>query len=267
MKSKTALLHLPLLVLPLAALGCGSEDPSSEGSAQAALGAGLLPDLRSVIPLQVQLVNKQQTEKLRFSNGVANVGAGTLQLRPGDVNAGGARQEAVQQLLDADGNVTEEVVVSNYDYHPSHKHFHIDAVAEYSVYAGSPTGVLVAEKSRKVTYCLVDWYKLESNSPDNQRRFSDCSAGTQGISPGWVDQYHHSLPDQDLDITGLPAGTYYLVTVANPTGVFLESDLTNNTAWVSFELTRDSSGNPKLRVTGNSPCDTPGLCGVGAPNR
>ena len=34
--------------------------------------------------------------------------------------------------------------------------------------------------------------------------------------------------------------------VANPDGMFIEKDPTNNSAWVMFELTRDSEGNAKI---------------------
>ena len=44
--------------------------------------AGLLPDLRTVVPQHLQLVNAQQREKLRFSNGIANTGPGPWALRP-----------------------------------------------------------------------------------------------------------------------------------------------------------------------------------------
>jgi hypothetical protein len=89
----------------------------------------------------------------------------------------------------------------------------------------------------------------------------------QGISPGWVDQYHQSLEGQKLDITSAEPGRYYLVSTANYAGTYLEANYTNNTAWQAFDLTRDSSGNPKIALAGHSPCETPGLCGIGAPNR
>ena len=43
---------------------------------------GLRPDLRTVVPLHLQIVNSHQREILRFSNGIANTGAGNLQMRP-----------------------------------------------------------------------------------------------------------------------------------------------------------------------------------------
>src|SRR5688572_18234555 len=46
------------------------------------VGAGLLPDMRTVVPAHLNLVNEHQTDILRFSNGVANTGAGPWALRP-----------------------------------------------------------------------------------------------------------------------------------------------------------------------------------------
>jgi hypothetical protein len=94
-----------------------------------------------------------------------------------------------------------------------------------------------------------------------------CETSDQGISPGYVDQYHQSIDGQQLDITGAPPGIYYLLSIANPLGLFVETDLGNNAAWVSFELTRASRGAPKIRVIAHSPCDTPGMCGQQWTNR
>ena len=119
-----------------------------------------------------------------------------------------------------------------------------------------------------MTFCLIDWYALEGNSPTSEREFWDCANSYQGISVGWVDQYHQSVEGQQLDLTGVPNGSdYYLVSTANYAGTFLEKDTTNNRAWVKFRLYQDSNGNRKIEVLDHSQCESPGLCGEGAPNR
>src|SRR5919106_3331203 len=40
------------------------------------------PDLRTVVPTHLQLVNEHQQETLRFSNGIANTGPGPWAMRP-----------------------------------------------------------------------------------------------------------------------------------------------------------------------------------------
>lgn len=228
----------------------------------------LLPDLQTVIPLQLQVVNKQQREILRFSNGVANTGDGPWQMRPEfPATDPTLPQKAIQQIVGSDGSIVSEHVVSEFQFHPEHNHWHINAIALFEIRAGSPTGPVVGENTLKTTFCLIDWYKMEGPSKTPDRVFFDCDGELQGVSPGWVDQYHQATPGQQLDITGVPPGLYYLVSTAGPDGNFIEKDTSNNTAWVGFKLSRDSKGNAKIAIVDQSPCDTPALCGVGAPNR
>ena len=250
--------------------------------------AGLLPDLRTVVPTHLNLVNEHQTDILRFSNGIANTGAGPWALRPEpsieEAQATNAQTvSAVQEIRDSGAyykcgeqpkqvtacyNVVSESVAGTFDYHPAHNHWHINHVALFEVRQGSPTGPVVGGNSIKTTFCLIDWYKLEDNSPAAERVFFDCYSSFQGISAGWVDQYHQATSGQQVDLTTVPDGNdYYLVSTANYAGIFNEVDKTNNTAWVKFSLTSDSKGNRKVTVTDHSPCDTPGLCGEHSTNR
>jgi len=227
-------------------------------------GGGLYPDLQTVVPLHLSMMNQQQRDILRFSNGIANTGDGPWALRP-DFQP--TVTNAIQEIRNASGSVVREELVSAYEYHPEHNHWHIGDIALFEVRKGSPTGPVVGGNSVKVTFCLIDWYTLEGNANSKSREFFDCATSYQGISVGWVDQYHQATDGQQLDLTGVPeADDYYLVSTANYAGVFLEKDYSNNTAWVKFRLYRDSNGNRKVEVTGNSPC-TNGLCGENAPNR
>jgi len=233
-----------------------------------ALGPELKPDLRTIVPTQIQLVNDHQREMLRFSNGIANTGIGFWQMRPEfpTFNSTDQTQKAFQMLLDKDGNLVREVPIGEFAYHPAHHHWHVADVADFVVRAGSPTGQIVGH-TVKSSFCLLDVFKLDDNSPTKERTYWYCLGGYQGISPGWADEYHQSLEGQDVDITGIPLGTYYLVSKVNPDGIFVEDNLNNNQAWTEFKLTRDSNGNPKIDVTGHSQCDSPSLCGNHPTNR
>ena len=57
------------------------------------------------------------------------------------------------------------------------------------------------------------------------------------------------------------------MSTANFANEYRESELRNNTEWVRFQLSQDSSGNRKVTVTGHSPCETEAMCGIGVPNR
>jgi hypothetical protein len=256
-------------------VGQGGKTPAPEG---------LLPDMQTVVPRHLQLVNQQQRELLRFANGIANTGAGPWAMRPDPPVAEATNTTtAVQEFRDKSTfykcgeqpkqvtecyNVVSERPAGTFEFHPAHNHWHIGDVALFEVRKGSPTGPVVGGNSIKTTFCLIDWYKLEGNSSTPERIFFDCETSYQGISPGWVDQYHQSLDGQELDLTGIPnAKDYYLVSTANYAQRFVESNYSNNTAWVKFTLSGESGGNRKVTVTAHSACATPGLCGDNAPNR
>lgn len=245
---------------------------------------GVYPDLRAVVPQHVQLVNQQQREWLRFSNGIANTGAGPWALRPEpppstandvvsavqEIRTSGAFYRCGTQPKQVSEcyNVASETVTGTYVFHPTHNHWHLGSVALFEVRKGSPTGPLVGGLSNKTSFCLIDLYKLDGNSPTSERVFWDCYTSYQGVSAGWVDQYHQATDGQELDITGIPNATdYYLVSTTNPDGLYLESDGSNNSAWVRFTLSTDSNGNRKITVTAHSPCDSPGMCGEVSANR
>ena len=121
--------------------------------------AALYPDLRTVVPTHLNLVNQQQNEYLRFSNGIANTGAGPWALRP-DPPLSDAVDEvsAVQEFRDSGAlykcgeqpkqvtdcyNVVSEHLGGVFEFHPAHNHWHIGDVALFEVRKGSPTGPIV----------------------------------------------------------------------------------------------------------------------------
>ena len=243
----------------------------------------LLPDLMTIVPKHIKLHNKQQQEILRFTNGIANIGNGLWWVEPLFPTEGLAEdqtQKAVQVFasdatvvdevpLAVGPNVTGKCLKGEFEFHPTHNHWHMTDVARYKICdqasfdaayaAGTPDACNhYGRAATKVTFCLIDWYKLADNSTnsDPTRNFFDCETSFQGVSPGWVDQYHHSLDDQDLIITDIPVGDYVLVTTANHNGVYEETDPSNNTSWTNLSVSRESNGNPKITVTGNACDDT-----------
>ena len=69
------------------------------------LNGGLIPDLQTVVPQHLQLVNDHQNEVLRLSNGIANTGDGVWQMVPVIPADKNSPQKANQQFLDANGNI------------------------------------------------------------------------------------------------------------------------------------------------------------------
>jgi Lysyl oxidase len=257
-----AFAFIPVLALASGAIG-GKTPPA---------GTGLLPDLQTAVPHHFTVQNQQQRETLRFSNLIGNDGAGDLRLHP-ESNPVTGITTGFQDLLDASGNVVSSQPVSEFVFHPQHNHWHITEVALFEIRVGLDNGTggrygaVFANQSIKTTFCLIDWIQLEGNSPTGDRNYFECAPDAlQGISAGWGDQYHHALEGQELEITGAKPGVYYLVSIANPQGNFIETDKTNNTAWTSFKLTRDSNGNAKIAEISHSPCSG-WQCGEDLQNR
>src|SRR5688500_18300136 len=183
-------------------------------------GTALYPDLRTVVPAHLNLVNQQQNEYLRFSNGIANTGAGPWALRPDPpISQATTTVSAVQEIRDSGAlyrcgeqpkqvtacyTVVSERVAGRFEFHPAHNHWHIGDVALFEVRKGAPTGSVVGGNAVKTTFCLLDSYTLDGNAPTAERVFWDCYTSLQGISTGWVDQYHHATEGQQLDLTGVP---------------------------------------------------------------
>jgi hypothetical protein len=258
-------MRFPVCAIALIAL---SAAPSRSTFAQAKY-----PDLLTVVPTQLNLVNSHGRELLRFSNGIANLGDGPWRMRPEFPLTSFEPQKAIQEILDSrdsSGSVVHAAEVSEFEFHPDHNHWHIGGVALYEFRASISGGLLpigsadigaVAVNDRgnaqsiKTTFCLIDWVRYGGNSNNGSsttRFYWDCFGDYQGISVGWVDQYHHGTPGQLVDVTGLPSGRYYLVSTCNPDANFLELSTANNRAWVAVTLSRDSKGNPKITVRADS---------------
>lgn len=250
----------------------------------------LLPDVTPGVPKHLNIHNQQQQEVLRFTNVWANIGPGTLEYEPlfPDPDAEeGTTQDAFQNLYDDEGNfgLTDQTVwhetVSQFIFHDTHNHWHIDDIGEFSVrlpdtnnsdipgeIATLGTGEETA--SIKVGFCITNVYKYNGDeSPTSQRIYWDCEVGLQGIQPGWVDQYHQSVEGNEIDITDLPNGTYFLVHEWNPENTFVDGDNSNDQSWVKFDLTQNNNGNGNRKITiidefapeCQADGSTPGICG------
>ncbi len=239
--------------------------------------AGWLPDIRATALTHLQIQNSQQREMLRFSNAIANTGANNWQVRRGSLISDpqqiayalslGLNPDELaatgQELLNDQGQIAAVIADAGLsEYHPEHLHFHIGETASFGVerlnQSNGTWDPITGLEVVKTTFCLIDVNQIQQvpgsdpdhyeviKSPANANVYNDCYADVQGIQDGWVDRYNHSLQGQEVDVTGLEAGTYRIISTVNPSGWFLESNYSNNVSWTAFDLSRDSNGNPKL---------------------
>ena len=237
----------------------------------------LLPDITPGVPKHLHIHNQQQSEFLRFTNVWANVGEGALEFEEGLVV--GTQQQALQNLYDDEEsfgippNTVWSEVAGDFIFHPTHNHWHIDDVGEFSVRIddnGSPGTIAPGADSLKIGFCIVDVFRYdeEKSSPRSEKIYWDCETELQWIQPGWADQYHQSVEGNAVDISNLVDGTYFLVHKWNPLDLFVDADDSNNESWAKFTL-EQSNGNGNRKITileefapeCQADGSTPGICG------
>ena len=260
------------LVLVAAALavsgeGGGTEDDSSSSSATPSASptstttpspsptphpyAGmLLPNMRSLNAFGLQIERTGNGRLLRFAAALANLGPGPLLLLPRPSGDGcGRRQHPAFQRVYRDAGLDERyrlgrdrvagrrLEVGCMVRHPTHDHWHFDAMARYSLRLAGTDEPLVARN--KVSFCLRDNRRVPG-SPRVVRRehFGDCTRRTrQGISPGWVDVYSADLDGQSLRLPRRVDGRQLCLDLeADPREVLTETDETDNSATIGIRI-------------------------------
>jgi hypothetical protein len=222
--------------------GAASPTPTPPASTDATLYA---PDVRAVAPRRPILVTQNGRRVLRFDNLIPNVGQGPFQVRA--YNQDGVTR-AYQEILDPAGQVVATKYIGAFEFHPSHNHFHLADVALYQLRANSPTGTLMRQ-GYKVSFCLMDSQRYLSNAPAS--RYGGCNQIMQGIQRGWGDMYDRTLPGQEFDVTGYPAGNYYIVTLTDPTNKFVDPNRSNEVGWLQVYL--NVAANTMRIVSASSP--------------
>jgi Lysyl oxidase/Concanavalin A-like lectin/glucanases superfamily/Immunoglobulin I-set domain/Immunoglobulin domain len=115
---------------------------------------------------------------------------------------------------------------------PCHAHYHFQ---NYMSYRLRDTNDNIAAIGLKVGFCILDVFRWSPSSAAN----ATYTCVNQGIQVGWGDLYDSTLDGQWIDITGLPPGNYTMELEANPQGIILESNYTNNIIHVPIAI-----GNP-----------------------
>ncbi len=206
------------------------------------------PDLQTLPPadLHIQRVKGTGEKLLRFSNAVANLGDGRLELFA-VVNPVTGQTDAYQRVYthDAGGawSIASTTLVGSFSFagHETHNHWHFDDFALYelrNVASDGSVGATVLASSDKVTFCIVDTTPIDLGLPHAApRSYLSCNiTDSQGLSVGWGDTYTSNLAGQWVDITGVPSGTYYLVSTADPDNRLFETSDANNAAAVKIRI-------------------------------
>ena len=238
-----------------AAQDAAAPTQGSSGSGSGAgqlVGPSLLPNMRSLDAADLQVQRIPGGRLLRFSASLANFGPGPLLLRPQPPAEGcPVNQHPAAQVLHRDGN-QDGAYQPGQDApgelsragcmlaHPTHDHWHFDAMAGYSLRSPT-TGTRLAAR-RKVSFCLRDNRRIRGvESPVTREHFGECTrTGPQGISPGWVDVYSSDLPGQSLRLPGGPGRRQLCLDLtADPRNLLAETDETDNGTSITVVVVGD----------------------------
>ncbi len=209
------------------------------------------PDLQVLVPTSDIAIGHptSTTRSLDFSHITWNAGTGPFEIRP-SYNALTGISQGFQALYSSPsaGVYTFERTVpiagSMIWDPPSDYRFPLDSFALYTVASGGGPGSLVAT-SPKVDFCITgDTYVGGVPNTPTEEAYpeSDCTSptGTLGLSVGWGDEYESTDGGENIEITSVPSGTYWLQAIVDPDGYIEESNTTNNIT------------NTKLRIEGNT---------------
>jgi hypothetical protein len=244
------------------AVGLAALHYRSDGAeAQAAPSQPLLPDLTMPALTDIYGAARVGTGKpqIFFTASIANIGRGPFILH-GVRASRRAAWKVSQAFRERDGGLSELATPATLVWGGhGHNHWHVRLGASYALYrrgAAKPV-----RRYAKVGYCFFDQTPFRPSLPRAPRvpvfPADTCNGRERlqvgmGISTGWSDPYSWTLPDQRIDISGLPDGRYRLVAVADPQNWFRESNERDNATWVDLRL-RTSVSPPTVEVVGVGP--------------
>ncbi len=217
------------------------------------------PDITPFAPSDLQLVNRNGRTLLLFTTTLWNKGRGPIELNATTGNSTGNEvYETAQRIVLPNGQVRDKVV-GNLFWHEPHRHFHYDDFASYVLEAVPPAQTTVSSNiHNKSTFCFFENQRIllpTEGVSKPTKTYSICGKFKQGISVGWADVYPYTLPDQNFDVTDLPAGIYRIAFVLDPHLHLMETNRNNNIG-VAFVYINPPAGTMQVLATG-APFTTP----------
>jgi hypothetical protein len=219
----------------------------------------LLPDFDQRAPTDLTIAGGPGRWLLGFTSLVDNIGIGPSEL-VGVRAPGQKRMIGTQRVHLANGKVRTYANVAQFRYtnSPPHHHWHLMRFDSFEL--RTLDDVLLV-RDRKSGFCLADhWGAAPGNWPNRRPHFlGDCAQYhpeatrvVMGTTPGYTDRYPAFFHGQNIDITGVPNGTYVLTHRVNASMQLRELRYDNDAASVRVRLTW-RAGYPRVRVLRTCP--------------
>jgi hypothetical protein len=244
------------LALPLTQVAAPTEanavDPAASRVA-GPVGDPLKPNLRAIRARDLYISRDGGKRKLRFEAGIANIGAGPVEVRPNqrrDCPEG--KHHATQVMYrDTNGNgrynprIETDVARRSAGcmvFHQYHDHWHFEAASRYTLYKAKRREISKIAQ-RKMSFCLMDSRRVPTalGTYNYADRYGNCSRRSpQGISIGWVDVYPSYLAGQAITLPPrMGDGLYCLQITVDPRNQLVETDDRDNGSLRAFFMRGD----------------------------
>jgi hypothetical protein len=219
----------------------------------------LLPDFDQRAPTDLTIAGGSGRFLLGFTSLVDNVGLGASELI-GVRAPGRSRMTGTQRVRLANGKMRTYSRVAQFRYtnSPPHHHWHLMRFDSFELRTLDGRTLV---RDRKSGFCLADhWGAAPGYWPGRRPHFlGDCEQYhpearrvVMGTTPGYTDRYPAFFHGQNVDITGVPTGTYVLMHRVNASMRLRELRYDNDAASVRIRLTW-RSGYPSVRVLRRCP--------------
>jgi len=235
--------RLPTIAIALVMLITGMPLQPAQASH---ISGTLLPDLgmHRIRNFTVETTVAGQT-RLRFTTIIINIGDGPFEVQ-GHSPSNGV-MEVDQRIANSNGSwTTNPTNFTMYFAGDGHNHWHVRDLATYEL---KNTAADIKRTGEKHGFCFFDNKPSFLTLPDAPQSAQYLSAGcgkasdttvTTGLSIGWGDRYAAKLPDQYIDITGLPSGEYTLTATVDEQGFLTERCEANNTTTAVLRISGSS---------------------------
>jgi hypothetical protein len=214
----------------------------------------LLPDFDQRAPSGLVTAGSPGRWRLGFTSLVDNLGPGSAVI-VGERTRGQPRMTGTQRVKLANGatRVYRDVVQFRYTNSPPHHHWHLMRFDSFELHTLDGRTLV---RDRKSGFCLADhWGSAPGSYPGRHPVFlgncdqfhPEATHVAMGTSPGYTDRYPAFFHGQNIDITGVPSGTYVLMHRVNAAMGLRELRYENNAASVRIRLSWHD-GVPAVRV-------------------
>ena len=181
---------------------------------------------------------------LGFTSLVDNRGPGVLRIQ--GTRHGRSTVMNVRQFVTLEGGRTRVLPESgelHYTVAPPHYHWHFLGFDRYELRSAGSYKLLV--RDHKSGFCIADHYGIAQGVPHGPPRFlSNCAQFDpharfveEGSSVGYTDRYPANFHGQNLDISKVPAGNYWLVHRVNSDFHLREAHYGDDTASLLVRIT------------------------------